>query len=194
MSDHLIPSKSQLQSLIGESIRDMVKCSFETYEDHLEYLYFPDMKDYDDQKSFFKYSYGCLLIIFDNYEFTFASAEDLNSLIVKCEKKGDIIYDDYILNDVDVLEKTYVKQINDNTDFLDVLDQEIIAIDILSTNNLNAIQMGLPSEKGLRFSLKNNCELILSHNLTENSFVFSVLTKKDFISPATISKYRLLNK
>ena len=48
--------------------------------------------------------------------------------------------------------------------------------------NKNPKQQGLPSENGQEFVFANEKKLLLSHNLTDNNFVFGVLTKEDTIT------------
>ncbi|MGB4774921.1 MAG: hypothetical protein WBP45_07115 [Daejeonella sp.] len=186
-----IPSKkeNELKRLIGHKILSMVKTSYETFQEHLNYLDEVGEIDYRDRLSFFKYSYGGLLIFFDNdTEYYFGSAEDLNSVIMGCQKNINGKYNEnYILDDKDVLDKTSVSDFFDN-DFKKILNQKIRLINILTTNNLNGKEQCVPSEKGIEFIFENNKKLILSHNLTENSFVFAVLTERDKISLNTIIK------
>ncbi len=188
--DNNVPSEKidELEKIIGLQISGMIKVSYETYQDHLDYLNEVGLEKYDDLTSFFKYSYGNILLIFNNgVEYSFGSAEDLNSIILCCEK--DISGNKrkaYVLEDTDVLEKTSVMDFDN--DFRSVLNKTIISINILTSKKMNSKQQGLPSEIGLEFVFEDKTKLILSHNLTRNSFVFAVLTEDDIIPEDVIVK------
>jgi len=177
-----IPSEKEksLRSLIGCKIVDIVKTSYETYPEYLSYLNEVGIDYNIDKISFFKFSYGGLVIIFDNgVKCHFGSAEDLNSII--------ICFNDSCNDFNDAKELTFVSNI-DNNPFLKLLNYKIIKINILTRNDLNSKQKGLPSENGLEFIFKNDEKIILSHNLTDNNFVFGVLTKEDAITKNRIVK------
>lgn len=53
---------------------------------------------------------------------------------------------------------------------------------------MNSKQESLPGEQGIEFIFDNGSKLILSHNLTENSFVFAVLSQLDKVTPKLIVK------
>lgn len=188
-----IPSvkEDSLKHLLGCKVINLVKTSYETFAKHLEYLDLTEQTGYRDRLSFFKYSYGSLLITFDNgAEYSFASAEDLNSVIMSCQK--DTLgqkNDKYILEDESVLDITSVSDVKG--DFVEMLNQKVKAINILTTLGLNSKQESLPSEQGVEFIFENDNKLILSHNLTENSFVFAVLSQLDKISSKSIIKLSL---
>ena len=186
----LSEKENELKHLIGRKIVSMVKTSYETFQEHLNYLDEVGEINYRDRLSFFKYSYGSLLIIFDNNtEYSFGSAEDLNSIIMSCEKNIKGEYNKkHLAEDRSVLDKTSIFDVENNTDFKELLYQNIMSINILTTNDLSGKEQGRPSEKGIEFIFENNKKLILSHNLTENSFVFAVLTERDKISLNTIIK------
>lgn len=185
-----IPSvkEDSLKHLVGCKVTSLVKTSYETFANHLEYLDMTGQTDYRDRLSFFKYSYGSLLITFDNgAEYSFGSAEDLNSVIMSCQKdnRGQK-NDNYILEDESVLDITSVSDFE--SEFVELLGQKIKTINILTMLGLNSKQASLPSEQGIEFIFENGSKLILSHNLTENSFVFAVLSQLDKISSKSIVK------
>jgi len=184
-STELVPSESKLKSLIGSQIKDIIRCSFETYEEHKEYLKECDIDGFDDRESFFKYAYGAILIVFEDVELSFVSAEDLNSLIVFLEKTDNEIVENYILKDSEVLEKISIHDIGGHSE---LINQEIVGIEILTRNDLNSRKQDLPSEVGIHFYLKNNRRFTLSHNLTENNFVFSILFENDRLPETLIVK------
>jgi len=183
---YLVPSESRMRTLIGTKIKDIVMCSFETYEEHKEYLNECDIDGFDDRESFFKYAFGALLIVFEEVELSFASAEDLNSLIVRYQKtSNNQIYENYILEDPDVLEKISIHDIGGHSE---LINQEIVGIEILTRNDLNSRKQDLPSEVGIHFYLKNDKRFTLSHNLSENNFVFSILFENDKLPDNLIVK------
>jgi hypothetical protein len=178
-----IPSEKKLNYILGRKIKNIIKCSYERYQDYLDYLNLIKRKDNHDIKSFFKYSYGSVLVIFDDEsEYLFSSADDLNSVILCCQKQDHIYKSDYILNDTDVLEKITVFDIPDNYDFISLIDKVITQVNILSVSDMNYKEQGVSSEKGLEFIFDNNDKLLFSHNLTEDNFVFSILTDKDHVT------------
>ena len=185
-----VPSVKEdgLKHLIGCKVIGLIKISYETFANHLEYLDLTEQTGYRDRLSFFKYSYGSLLIIFDNgVEYSFSSAEDLNSVIMCCQKDNSGQKNDkYILADESVLDITSVSDFE--SEFVDMLNQKIKSINILTTLDLNSKQESLPGEQGIEFIFDNGSKLILSHNLTENSFVFAVLSQLDKITPKSIVK------
>jgi len=183
---YLVPSESRMGTLIGSEIKDIIKCSFETYQEHKEYLNECDIDGFDDKESFFKYGNGPFLIVFKDVELSFSSAEDLNSLIVCYQKTSDNqIYENYIFEDSAVLEKIPILDIGN---YSDLINQEIVGIEILTRNDLNPKEQCVPSEVGIHFYLKNNKRFTLSHNLTENSFVFSILFENDKLPDTLIVK------
>jgi len=184
-STELVPSESKLNTLIGSQIKDIIKCSFETYEEHKEYLDEFEIDGFDDKESFFKFGDGPLLIVFEDVELSFVSAEDLNSLIVFLEKTDNDIAENYILKDSDVLEKISIHDIGGHSE---LINQEIVGIEILTRNDLSPKEQCVPSEVGVHFYLKNNKRFTLSHNLTENSFVFSILFENDKLPDTLIVK------
>lgn len=187
-STYLVPSESRVDTLIGAQIKDIVKCSFETYEEYKEYLEACSIVGFDDRESFFKYGDGVLLIVFNEMEVSFTSAEDLNSIILRFEKIANEVDEKYILNDDDVLDKTSILDIEEDSD---LINQKIMSIEILSRNDLSAKEQGLPSELGVRFNLSNDKSFILSHNLTQNSFVFSFLVESDKLPDELITKQKV---
>jgi hypothetical protein len=186
--DVLSTKSDSLKNLIDCKIINLAKASYETFADHLEYLDLTSQASYRDKLSFFKYSYGSLLIVFDNgIEYSFASAEDLNSVIMCCQKGTDGKRNsNYIMDDKDVLD---IASISDfESEFGEMLNQKVMTINILTAVDLNSKQRALPSEQGIEFIFENGSKLILSHNLTENSFVFAVLSQLDKITPKSIVK------
>lgn len=177
-----------LKQLIGCKVVNLVKVSYETFAAHLEYLDLIERNTYRDRLSFFKYSYGSLLIVFDDgVEYSFSSSEDLNSVIMCCQKDNRGQKNDkYILEDESVLDITSVSDFE--SEFVEMLNQKVKAINILTALGLNSKQESLPSEQGIEFIFENGKKLILSHNLTENSFVFAVLSHIDKISSKSIVK------
>lgn len=183
---YLIPSKSNINNIVGLEIKNIIKYSFETYDEFIEYLNDVGINKFHNKESFFKYSYGALLIVFNDCELSFVSAEDLNSLIVCYEKDTkNIINEKSLLKDEDVLNKTSILELDAHTD---LINQKVVSIDILTRNDLSPKERGLPSEVGLRFNLTNQKSFIISHNLTQNSFVFSILFKNDTLPDSVIIK------
>ncbi len=172
-SVYSIPSNIRVKNLINARIKDIIKCSFESYKEYESYLIECDLREYNNMESYFKYSYGAILILLDNCELSFSSAEDLNSLIARYEKNVDGAEgEQYLMNDIDVLDKTSISQLYPNSG---LVNQRVSGVDILTRDNLSPKEKGLPSEVGLRFKLENGYSFILAHNLTKNSFVFSIL-------------------
>lgn len=184
----------ELAGLLGHKIVNIIKVSYETFQQHLDYLDEVKIEGYRDEDSFFKYSYGGVLIAFDNEsEYSFGSAEDLNSVVLCCQKKSTGEYNEnYILNSKDVASKISIHELEQEHDYKEITNQEIVSINILTVSNLNYKEQGIPSEQGVEFILKNDKKIIISHNLTNNSFVFSVLTELDQISPDTIVKLKIV--
>jgi len=183
---YLIPSESNIKNIVGSEIKDIIKCSFETYEEFIEYLNTCGVNGHNDKKSYFKYSYGTLLIIFKNCELSFSSAEDLNSIILCYEKNTESILNKRnLLEDVDVLNKISIFELDINSD---IINQRIDSIDVLTRKDLSPKEKGLPSEVGLRFNLNNKKNFILSHNLTQNNFVFSILFENERLPHDIITK------
>ena len=62
----LIPTEreDEFKELIGCKIVSIMKFSYETFKDYLDYLDYVEQNGYRDRISFFKYSYGCLLLVF----------------------------------------------------------------------------------------------------------------------------------
>lgn len=185
-----VPSvhEGELRQLIGCRLLNIVKVSYETFQDHLDYLNEVGKEGYRDTISFFKYSYGSVLLIFDNNaEYSFASAEDLNSVIMCCQKDPVFGYRlSYIMNDADVLDNT--SALDFENEFQKFLNIKIVSIKILSRSDLRPKPQGLPSETGVAFLFEGGRQLILSHNLTDDNFVFGVLSERDKITNNVIVK------
>lgn len=185
-----VPSvyESNLRQLIGCRLLNIVKVSYETFQDHLDYLDEVGKEGYRDRLSFFKYSYGGVLLTFDNNaEYSFGSAEDLNSVIMCCEKDPILGYrPSYIMDKASVLDNT--SALDFENEFQEFLNVKIVSIKILSRNDLNPKEQGLPSETGVAFLFEGGRQLILSHNLTDDNNVFGVLSEKDKITNNVIVK------
>ncbi len=178
-----IPSDNNniLENIIGKEIRSIIKASHETYSDHISYLNDVGIAGYRDQFSFFKYALGSFIFSFsDGTECAFSSAEDLNSIIMSLQKSStQEINQNYIFDDDDVLDFIKLDTIESSTDLQNTINKKITTINILTKANLNDKEKLLPSEKGVEFIFENHKKIILSHNLTENNFVFSIQTETD---------------
>ena len=175
-----IPSEKEqdLKLLIGSRITDLIKMSDETFTEYIAYLEEIGNENYKDKLSFFKFSFGGLLIQFDSgIQCYFSSAEDLNSIIIAFEADN---------NDFSggTEELTHACEVENNP-FQNLLNKAIIQINILSRVDLNSKQLSTPSEVGMEFIMADDSKLVLSHNLTENNFVFGVLTEDDIYTSKT---------
>ncbi len=190
-----VPSKKKLvlERLIHQEIVDIIKCSFESYDEYIAYLDEVKIVGYRNKESFFKYSYGVFLIIFNNKEeYSFAVADDINSIILRCQKdRFEKKYEKYILEDVDMKEKISVMDLDDKNDLNKLINTKIEIINILTSNKLNPKQQALDSEQGIEFILQNDKKLILGYNLLLNSFMFALLDQDDQILTSIKIKYSL---
>jgi hypothetical protein len=185
--------KALLHQLIGCKIVDMIKISYETYHDYLNYLDEIQENSYRDKVSFFKFHFGSLFVIFDNkVECSFSIADDLNSLIMICQKSIEgRIYNDYSLTDKTVLDKTSIFEIDKSCEISKMINQPVSKINILTLENLQGKLANVPSEMGLEFVFQNNERLSLSYNLSKNHLHFITCSKDDLVSNTKI-KYSII--
>jgi len=191
-----VPSekKEELEYLIQNKIVCMMKTSYETYEDYLDYLDQVGIYEYRDRTSFFKYSYGGVMLRFDDgSEYSFGSAEDLNSVIMSCQKDSfGKKNEKYILDDKDILSLDSVLDID--YEYKNIMYKKIVEINSLTTEYLSSKEQSVPSEKGIEFLFENGNSLILAHNLTGNNFVFAVLSGYNQIAKKVIVKFKVGSK
>lgn len=181
-----IPSEkiTLLQELIGQAITSLIKYSFDTPEEYFDYLAMCEIED-KSLESAFKWNYGFLSVAFDNdTRFSFYSNEEINSVMVKLEYK-DGTSDPKKIEDI-TSAKLSIDARDLNSNYSGLLYSPVEQINILTTLGLNAKELDLPSETGLELILQNGRKLILSHNLTKDSFVFTVLTERDNIPAETV--------
>lgn len=185
-----IPSEKRIHQLVGTKMIDLIKYSYEDFLEYTDYLEEVGIAGYRDWLSFFKYGYGGLLIVFDNgVEYSFGSAEDINSIVMCGQRNAEGTYrQGYIMNDADIKEAISASEMND-VHFNEITNRKIVMINVLTPIMQTSKQQGLPSEVGIEFVLENEKKLILSHNLTADSFVFSVLTDNDVLGVPTVVKH-----
>jgi hypothetical protein len=180
----------ELKSFIGRKILKMDKIFF----------YDPDEYTRRDNLYHLKYEGSIVLTFEDGDEYSFFGDEGgSNSICMRLEKTTNSVgvynysqskSNRYIFEDKDIVYKISTDEFIDDKYRL-LLNQKIVEINILTTNNLSPKEQCVPSDKGLEFIFDNGRKLILLHNLTEDSFVFGVLTEKDRISPDTILKFKI---
>nr|WP_315033171.1 hypothetical protein [uncultured Chryseobacterium sp.] len=174
--------KKKLSKIIGNEIKDILKISYETYE---EFVYdWSDYNEYQNKISFFKYSSGSVLLRFSNdLEYLFYSADELNSVMLLCQKDSMNINPYYVLDEEVNSDVRMIFSVKDNRDLLfnHFMNKRIKKIKILTKNNLNSKEKSLPSDMGIELFFENiNESLILNHHLDENkSFTFSILKGND---------------
>lgn len=177
---------NELKSFINQKIVKMDK------------IFFYDPKEYgrNDELNCFKYEGSIVLSFDDGREYSFFGDEGgSNSICMRLEKTNDnSLSNKYIFYDRDIVYKIALSELENDNDYNSLLNMKIIVINILTTNNLTPKEQCVPSEKGLEFIFENGKKLILSNNLTENNFVFGVLTEKDNISMNTIVKFKIDGK
>lgn len=174
--------KKRLSEIIGNEIKDIIKISYECYDEFLDD--WEEYNEYQNEFSFFKYSYGSVLLRFSNeLEYLFYSAEELNSVMLLCQRDGINVNPYYVLNKEINSDIRSIYSVKDDRSlyFNRFINRKINKIKILTQNNLNSKQEGRPSDMGIEILFEDiKDSLILGHNLDKNkSFVFSILEGND---------------
>ncbi|WP_326983255.1 hypothetical protein VUJ46_01535 [Chryseobacterium sp. MYb264] len=174
--------RKRLCEIVGNEIKDIIKISYESYDEFLND--WDDYHEYQNKFSFFKYSYGCVLLRFSNeLEYLFYSADEQNSVMLLCQRDAMNVNPYYVLNKEVNSEIKMIFSVKEDRDlyFNRFINRKIKKINILTKNNLNSKEEDLPSNMGIELLFENmNESLILSHHLDENkSFVFSILEGND---------------
>lgn len=184
----LSEKKEELKHIIGCEIVDIVKVSYESFQDYLLYLDDICENRYRDIFSFFRYHYGSIVFSFNNgMEYSFCIADDLNSIIMSCERDiNGNCSKNYYLDDDSVIEMISINYFKEFTISCNFLNQPINAINILTKKDLSSKLECVPSEMGLELILQNGEKIYLHHNLGIENFYFIDFDKNNLISNARI--------
>lgn len=168
-----VPSqrKELLQSLIGSTVQNLIRCSWDTFEEFdKDELYGISESD------FFRFTSGAIVLILDQqYEIAFSSQEDISSITVWVEKNTfGQTHEEYYATDEDLFLIGASNEQHTTERERNLSDQVLKSISILVQEPKNAKFIGLPNEVGLLFEFQNNEQLLLAHNLVQSSDSFAI--------------------
>jgi hypothetical protein len=131
--------------------------------------------------SVFRRTYGPLLLTLDSGTIIgFGSIESQGSVSVWIEKTsaGQFDSESSIMNDdeyfpIDASDLTYSEKI-----IQELIGQRVDSVKIIRNEELYS-QMGVAAEVGLSLTFENNCEIIISHNISENIDSFAIITRNE---------------
>lgn len=180
----LSKKKEELRHMIGYEIVNILKISYDGFQDYLNYLDEIYENRYRDRFSYFRFHYGRLIFFLNNgIKYSFSIADDLNSLIMSCEEGVDERFTmSHYLNDDTNVKNISIYEFMDEKSVGEFLNQPIVSISILTMESLSGKLQYVPSEMGLEIMLQNKKKILLHHNLTIDSFFFINFDENSLIS------------
>ena len=171
-NEHNFPTyrKNDLQVLIGDEIIDILKCSYESFQQYVE-----ERKQFDkdfqfDEFDFFMNSYGCFLVKYKSgLEYSFAYNDASQSVCVNIEKSANYLDKDYLFQDKDILDARSIRGY-DNCLYSDFFEKQIIKINVVTANSLLPHLTTRPCEYLLDFQFMDETHLFLGLVSREGNF------------------------
>jgi hypothetical protein len=186
LSEHL----ELIKQIKGKRIAKLERYSLESPEDISREL--KDRFQLSEHKSkslVFRRTYGPLLLTLDSGMIVgFSSDESQGSVSIWIEKTEDgqsnhelSILDDKEFFPIDAEDSIYSEELIHN-----LLNQEIKSLKILKNEELNST-MGVAAEVGLLLSFKEEKEIIISHNISDNIDNFALILRNE-IDPEIVDQ------
>lgn len=162
--------KNDLCRMIGDEIVDIIKCSYETYNEYVDYEKGLNRDLFITEMDYFQYSFGFLLIKYKSeVEYSFCYLDVTQSVSVNLEKNVNKLCDNYALDDKDIKDIRSIKNYP-NTSFYRFLNKKIIRINILTKKQLNSLLLTRPCEYWLEFIFQDGSGLVLGFGIVTSEF------------------------